>query len=234
MYGGTIRVNSIPDNGLGSGIYISENANFRMSGGATITIPNDVYLQNNVQVDVVDSIDSSPVCRLTPASYPVDGGADVCLIKRSKETASSFPSWSTIASRFEITPQTLANSEKQYWDIDKSTSAEATGKLVKQTGMGLTVNIQTDLSSDIEVTVTSGGQLVENNTHLASGATLVFTATAGMASYSWKLDGEEVSTTNTLELDTSSFAADPYDLYLEAVDSNGDYYSYTAQINVSN
>lgn len=233
MFGCYVRVNSIPDNGLGSGIYVSKNADFKLSGAAEVTIPNDVYLQNNVQIDVVDSINSSPAFRITPEYYPVDGGADVCLIKRSKATASSLASWSTIASRFEITPQTLAGGEKQYWDIDNSTSDGATGKLIKQAGMGLTINIQSDLSSDIEVTVTSGGLPVANNTHLVSGSTLVFTATAGMASYTWKLDGQEVSTTNTLELNTSNFASDPYDLYLEAVDSNGDYYSYTAQINVS-
>jgi len=48
------------------------------------------------------------------------------------------------------------------------------------------------------------------------------------------LDGEEKGSGNTLTLvSTDTPSVGSYDLYLEAKDSNGKYYSYTAQIRVS-
>ena len=60
-------------------------------------------------------------------------------------------------------------------------------------------------------------------------------ATTGYSSYTWKLDGEEetVPTGNILSLDTSAWKAGVYDIYLEAKDAAGKYYSYTAQISLS-
>jgi asparaginyl-tRNA synthetase len=55
-----------------------------------------------------------------------------------------------------------------------------------------------------------------------------------MSNYEWTVDGETQSnTTNLLTLDTSSWKPGVYEVYLEAKDSDGNYYSYTAQIKVS-
>jgi len=238
MFGCYIRVNSVQEGGLGSGVFVSANAGFKMSGAAEVTVPNDVYLPDGAVVEIVDSVNAKLSARLTPESYPVDGGADVCLIKRTLATASYTMSWSSVSTSFEITPQELDGGQKQYWYIDKSTAADATGKLVKQVGMALTVTIPTGLTNDIAVSVTSGGEAVTDNTNLAGGATLVFTATEGFASYTWKVDGERQTPSDTaphiLTLDTAPWtAAGSYDIYLEAKDESGKYYSYTAQVHVT-
>ena len=237
MFGCYIRENAVPENGFGSGVYVSKTASFKMSGAAEVTVPNDVYLQDGAQVEIVDSVNAKLSARLTPELYPVDGGADVCLIKRTLDTASYTMSWSNVSTSFEITPQELDGGQKQYWYIDKSTAADATGKLVKQVGMGITVAIPTGLSNDIEVTVTSDGVPMTTDTKIPVSSNLVFTATEGMSSYTWTLDGEEVNTASSAahiyRPDTSGWVQGSYVVYLEAKDSEGKYYSYTAQITVS-
>ena len=185
---------------------------------------------------------SEKVARLTPQTYPIEGGDDVCLIERTKETASYLQSWEGISNKFEITPQNLGEGEKQYWDIDSSTAADATGKLIKKIGTSFVqVNIPTGLSDDIEVTVISGGITVTNNTHLTGGSTLEFTANykasdSTPTAYEWRFDGvlQEDFTSNTYTLNTSNLVPGTYDIYLEVTDEFQRYYSYTAQVKVSN
>ena len=237
MFGCYVNENSVnttnENGGLGSGIYVSDNAELKMKGSAQITIPNDVYLKNNVQVEIQDSVDGKPNARFTPENYPVDGGADVYLLKLNQETASSSLLWNNITGHFEITPQTISNGDKQYWHFD-STATTGEGKMIKQTGASLSVSIASSLPGDIEVSVTSGGSAVDNTMHLTGGAQIEFTATVDMSNYEWTVDGETQSnTTNLLTLDTSSWKPGVYEVYLEAKDSDGNYYSYTAQIKVS-
>ena len=103
--------------------------------------------------------------------------------------------------------------------------------------MGITVAIPTGLSNDIEVTVTSDGVPMTTDTKIPVSSNLVFTATEGMSSYTWTLDGEEVNTASSAahiyRPDTSGWVQGSYVVYLEAKDSDGKYYSYTAQITVS-
>lgn len=238
MFGCYIRVNSVQEGGLGSGVFVSANAGFKMSGAAEVTIPNDVYLKDGAQVEIVDSVTASLSARLTPENYPANDETELCLIKRTLVTASSNMSWSSVSSSFEITPQELADGNKQYWYIDKSTDEGANGKLVKQTGMGLTVEIPIGITNDdIEVVVTSDGVPVTADTKIPFSSNLVFTATEGMASYTWTLDGEEVNkdspAAHIYSPDTSGWVQGSYVVYLEAKDSEGKYYSYTAQITVS-
>ena len=234
MYGCYVRANSVTESGQGSGIFVSGNATFKISGAAEVTNPNDIYLQNNVKVIVVDGVSATLSARLTPQTYPIEGKDDVCLIERTLENDKYLQSWEGISSRFEITPQDIGDGEKQYWYIDKSTSADATGKLVKQSGAGVTVSIPTDIPNDITVTVqVINGELVESGTHFTGGKKFVFTATDGLNSYTWKVDGEELSDTNSLVVDTANWKVGNYVIYLEATDSTGNYYSYTAQIKVS-
>ena len=240
MFGCYIRVNSVTENGLGSGVYVSANASFKMSGAAEVTIPNDVYLKEGAVVEIIDSVSASLSARLTPEKYPVEGGEDVCLIKRTLVTSSYNQTWESISGRFEITSQKNADGagNTQYWYIDKSTDEGANGKLVKQTGMALTVEIPIGITNDdIEVVVTSDGVPVTANTKIPVSSNLVFTATEGMSSYTWTLDGEEVNKASTAahiySPDTSGWVQGSYVVYLEARDSAGKYYSYTAQITVS-
>lgn len=240
MFGCYIRVNSVQEGGLGSGVYVSANAGFKMSGAAEVTIPNDVYLKDGAVVEIIDSVSASLSARLTPEKYPVEGGEDVCLIKRTLVTSSYNQTWESISGRFEITSQKNADGagNTQYWYIDKSTDEGANGKLVKQTGMGLTVEIPIGITNDdIEVVVTSDGEPVTADTKIPVSSNLVFTAKEGMASYTWTLDGEEVNkdspAAHIYSPDTSSWIKGSYVVYLEARDSAGKYYSYTAQITVS-
>ncbi|MBQ7159809.1 MAG: InlB B-repeat-containing protein [Treponema sp.] len=226
-----VRNNSVSAGGLGSGIYMCSTANYMISGSAQTNMPNDVYMETNAQIEVVGGLNESPNARLTLASYPADGGVDVYPIKLKEGAGLSWTN-SSIASCFEITPQTLGDGVTYYWYLDKNNS----GKLAKKTGMGLTVSVPTGLTNDIAVTVTSDGNAVENDTRFTGGSTLVFTATSGFASYSWKLDGETQETQTAghiLTLDTTKWVKGNYVVYLEAKDAAGKYYSYTAQIKVS-
>ncbi|MCR4954115.1 MAG: hypothetical protein K6A43_08570 [Treponema sp.] len=241
MYGGYINDNILQSTdagstagpGFGTGIYVSKSANFRISGAATVTIPNDVYLQDNVQIEVTDIVSGTPNARLTPESYPAaDLDEELCLIKLNNELLSRTLSWSGVASHFEITPENLSNGQKQYWFVDSSND----GKLSKKNGMELSVALSSGLKNDISVAVTSNGKEISNNTHLSGGSALTFTATTGFKNYFWTFDGEDqraYTGQNVFEIDTSKLPVGTYVVYLEATDSQGDFYSYTAQIVVA-
>ena len=222
-----VRRNSVSAGGLGSGIYMCSTANYMISGYAQTNLPNDVYMETGAQIEVIGSISSSPTARLTLESYPVDGGAEIYPVKLADGLT-----WtnSTIASRFEITPQSLEGGEIQYWALDTSS-----GKLTKKAGMAVSISVPSGLSNDIEVMVTdsSGTSLSADGSSFTGGSTLTFTAQEGYATYTWKIDGKEQSAVNNILFDTSSCEAGTYVLYLEAKDSAGKYYSYTAQIKVS-
>ena len=229
--GAYIRNNVMNNSVQGSGMYICSNATYRMSGGAEVTTPNDVYMQAGAQIQVVnDGLSTKPAARITPASYPEDGDDPVYPV--NIENGKSL-SWSTIANYFEITPQ-IIEGEKQYWFIDKSNN----GKMTKKAGMELSVSITPALNPDISVTVTQNGIDVENNAHLTAGI-YEFIATPGYSTYSWSIDGEPQTAyndLNTFTIDTTGWAAGTYDIYLEAtkiIDSKTTYYSYTAQLKVS-
>lgn len=237
MYGCYIRENSV-NGGLGSGIYVGNAGSdtpavLKMSGYGQINLPNDVYLQGNAPVYIAGKINADLPARLTPESYEKDdeegNGEDIYLVKLSEEAIAANITLSSYAKHYEITPQQIGD-QIQYWFIDTANSC----KLSKQTGMAVSVSIPTGVTNDIEVSVTAGGTAVENNTKITAKAALVFMAT-GYSSYTWKLDGEEqtVTTENILSLDTSAWKAGVYDIYLEAKDAAGKYYSYTAQISLS-
>lgn len=226
-----IRNNPISEGELGSGVYMCAAANYMISGSAQTNPPNDVYMETGAQIEVIASISASPVARLTLESYPVDDGDDVYPVKLAEGL-----SWtnSSIASCFEITPQTIEGGEEQYWALDKSNS----GKLIKKAGMAVSVTVPSGLSNDIEVTVTdsAGTALSADGSSLTGGSVITFTATEGYATYTWKLDAEEQeaqTASHILTLDTADWETGTYVLYLEAKDSDGKYYSYTAQIKVS-
>lgn len=230
MYGCYIRENSV-NGGLGSGIYVGNAGSdtpavLKMSGYGQINLPNDVYLQGNAPVYIAGKINADLPARLTPESYE----EGINLVKLSEEGEAANITLSSYAKHFEVTPQNIGE-QTQYWFIDTKNSC----KLSKQTGMAVSVSIPTGVTNDIEVSVNAGGTAVENNTKITAKAALVFTATTGYSSYTWKLDGVEqtVTTANILSLDTSTWKAGIYDIYLEAKDTAGKYYSYTAQISLS-
>ena len=233
MYGCYIRENSVND-GLGSGIYVGNAGSdtpavLKMSGYAQINLPNDVYLQGNAPVYIAGKINADLPARLTPESY----AEGIKLVELSEEGEAANITLSTYAKYYEITPQNTGD-QTQYWFIDTSDSC----KLAKQTGMGLTVEIPIGITNDdIEVVVTSGGEPVSADTKIPVSSNLVFTAKEGMASYTWTLDGEEANkdspAAHIYSPDTSGWVQGSYVVYLEAKDSEGKYYSYTAQITVS-
>lgn len=244
LYGGYIHDNTVGTNaagtnainGLGTGVYVSKAANLRISGAATVTIPGDVYLQDNVQIEVTDSVSGSPNLRLTPETYPAENEA-LYLIKINNDTSSSTLYWSGVASHFEITPQILSNGQKQYWFVDKDNN----GKLSKKAGTELTVSIPSYVKNDITVSVTANGRAVDDISHIAGGTTLIFRAASGFANYTWSFDGVVQTNTQTASstaptvftLDTTTLPVGAYVIYLEAKDADGEFYSYTAQVKVS-
>ena len=131
--------------------------------------------------------------------------------------------------KFEIMPQEIIGGQKQYWALNDS------GQLEKKAGTQLTVSIPTN-ENDIQVTIKKTvGELVQTvqpGTHFTGGNKLTFTATDGFDSYKWTIDGVEKSTNKAYTIDTTSWPAGNYVIYLEAKDSAGKYYSYTAQIKV--
>ena len=197
-----------------------------MSGYGQINLPNDVYLQGNAPVYIAGKINADLPARLTPEFYE-EGSSLVAL---SEEGEAANVTLSSYAKHFEVTPQNIGE-QTQYWFIDTANLC----KLSKQTGMVVKISIPTGVTNDIEVSVTAGGTAVENNTKITAKAALVFMATTGYSSYTWKLDGVEQTVTaeNILSLDTSDWKAGVYDIYLEAKDTAGKYYSYTAQISLS-
>ena len=230
MYGCYIRENSV-NGGLGSGIYVGNAGSdtpavLKMSGYGQINLPNDVYLQGNAPVYIAGKINADLPARLTPEFYE-EGSSLVAL---SEEGEAANVTLSSYAKHFEVTPQNIGE-QTQYWFIDTANLC----KLSKQTGMVVKISIPTGVTNDIEVSVTAGGTAVENNTKITAKAALVFMATTGYSSYTWKLDGVEQTVTaeNILSLDTSDWKAGVYDIYLEAKDTAGKYYSYTAQISLS-
>ena len=217
--------------GRGNGVFVSGTASspatFKMGKSACIGIENDIFLQNNVPITIISSLTTYSTVPgiITPENYPSTDSEEITLLT---VVPGSSVSISSAASYLKITPQSISGGEKQYWYLN------STGKLAKQTGMGITVTINPGLTKDITVSVTQGGSEVQDSIHLTAGNPLTFTATEGFESYKWTLDGEEKGTSNTLTLSsTDTPSVGPYDLYLEAKDSNGKYYSYTAQIRVS-
>lgn len=220
--------------GRGSGIFVSESANYRISGSATVTAPNDVYLKGNVKVQVLkEGLSLGFRARLTPASY-TDSGDGICLV--TKETGAS----ATLSKCFEITPSTLTGGEKQYWSMDND------GKLIRQTGMGITVTLPSISESDIQVSVTDcDNEPIEGGTHFTgiygtNEINFEVENDTDYNSFKWYVDGklldDEASwfkfDANTLGFD-GSIPKGTYVVYLETTDSRGNYYSYTAQIKVS-
>lgn len=217
--------------GRGNGVFVSGTASspatFKMGKSACIGIENDIFLQNNVPITIISSLTTYSTVPgiITPENYPSTDSEEITLLT---VVPGSSVSISNAASYLKITPQSISGGEKQYWYLN------STGKLAKQTGMGITVTINPGLTNDITVSVTQNGTAVQDSIHLTAGDPLTFTATEGFASYKWTLDGEEKGTGNTLTLvSTDTPSVGSYDLYLEAKDSNGKYYSYTAQIRVS-
>ena len=217
--------------GRGNGVFVSGTAGspatFKMGKSACIGIENDIFLQNNVPITIISSLTTYSTVPgiITPENYPSTDSEEITLLT---VVPGSSVSISNAASYLKITPQSISGGEKQYWYLN------STGKLAKQTGMGITVTINPGLTNDIAVSVTQNGTAVQDSIHLTAGAPLTFTATEGFASYKWTLDGEEKGTGNTLTLaSTDTPSVGSYDLYLEAKDSIGKYYSYTAQIRVS-
>lgn len=238
MYGCYIRENSV-NGGLGSGIYVGNAGSdtpavLKMSGYGQINLPNDVYLQNDAPIYIAGKINADLPARLTPEFYEKTDGdgnsEDIYLVALSEEGEAANVTLSSYAKHFEVTPQNIGE-QTQYWFIDTANLC----KLSKQTGMAVKISIPTGVTNDIEVSVTAGGTAVENNTKITSKAALVFMANTGYSSYTWKLDGVEQTVTaeNILSLDTSDWKAGIYDIYLEAKDAAGKYYSYTAQISLA-
>ena len=200
-----------------------------ISGSAQTNLPNDVYMEKDAQIEVIGSlgVEGKPNARLTLASdyYPTDENNVYPVRLAAGLTWTN----SSIASCFEITPN-VVDGQKQNWILDKTNQ----GKLIKQTGMGYSVSIPTGTYNDIEVTVTSDGVLVKNNTHLTGKTALVFTASEGFDSYEWSIDNniQEDETSNILTINTSDWVTGNYVVYLEAIKDNK-HYSYTAQIKVS-
>ena len=241
MTNGTISGNTADSTlGRGAGIFVSgtegAEAHFKLGNYGMVGLTNDVYLQNNVPIEIISSIDSTSAnaARITPETYPSEDNQLELLTFASTSITKSY-----VAGKLEITPQTISGDQKQYWYINSDC------KLAKRSGMGVSVTtIPTGLTDDMHVTVTSNGVTVQDNTtHLEGNSEITFTALdingLTMQSYEWKLDGvKQSSTTKELTLNTTDWAAGTYEVYLEATakDSNDKvyYYSYTAQIKISN
>ena len=230
QFGGYIHNNEVntshTDGGLGSGVYVNSSASYKTLGYAQLSyqaddnVSNDIYLKGSAQIEIADSMNTAFTPRkVTPENYT----ENTSLFTFADKVTSN------IIDYFEVTPETLGNGETQYWRFEKNT-----GNLLKSSGMGIAVSLPSGPQNDIQVQVTSGVTEVENNTHLTGGSTITFTASTGYSSYTWKLDGKKqtVTTENTLTLNTSTWKTGVYVVYLEAKDSAGKYYSYTAQVKV--
>lgn len=236
MFGAWFRDNCQDvDNCLGSGIYLSANGNLKASGHTEVVVPNDIYLQDDAQIEIAAAISptnpsqyTTPniTARLTPEIY-----AEGKTLLKSATGLSAY-TFTNALQKFEILSQDISG-QKQYWTLNTS------GQLQKNAGTGISVTIPGNTQNDIEVTISNGdGGPIEGNTHFTGGSTLVFTVTdqINFSNCEWTIDGEEEDPTNeySLSVDTSGWAPGTYVVYLEAQDKNGKYYSYTAQIKVGN
>lgn len=233
MFGAWYRDNCQDvDNCFGSGIYLSSNGNLKIKGHTEVIQPNVIYLQSGANIEIVDSISpTNPsdysgqklTARLMLESYTE--GSEI-LQAGTGVTTSTFGS---ATAKFEIIPQEIAGGQKQYWALNNS------GQLEKKAGTQLTVSIPTnenDIQVSIQRIVGEEVQTLEPGTHFTGGNKLTFTATDGFDSYKWTIDGEEETDNNAMTIDTTNWPVGNYVIYLEAKDSAGKYYSYTAQIKV--
>ena len=179
-------------------------------------------------VEINAGLSATPTARLTPEHYPADDTEEIKLLYLNPKTGSSL-FISAQATHFEISPQPLAGGEKQYWYLDGSTQGD--GKLAKKVGMGFSVAIPLAQLDDMNVSVTADGNVLKNVSKIESASNIVFTATDGYESYIWYVDGAvQTENTNEFAVNASDWGSGAYDVYLEAKDSNGKFYSYTAQI----
>ena len=247
MTGGTINDNCSANSSVtvtGKGIYVSSDSTFNMGGTAFVSLENDVYLDNNVKVNVISKLKENaslnfarndPAAMLTPAIYPTqDTEGNITENVELLNLVDSELKMYDIAKLFRITPQKI-NNDLQYWKIDSSDRSETYGKFIKISGTTVTVNYSSGWEED--VAVSSEGNTIEDGAVIPGGGTLTFTATAGYSSYKWTVEGNVQSTPATtphiLSIDTTNWDYGIYDIYLEVKDSSGKRYSYTSQIKVS-
>lgn len=251
MTGGTISDNGSANSGvsvIGKGIYVSSDSTFNMGGTAFVSLENDVYLDNNVKVNVISKLKenaslnfarNNPAAMLTPAIYPTQNEegnitANVELLNLVDSELKMYD----IAKLFRITPQKI-NNDLQYWKIDSNSSnTETYGKFIKTSGTTVTVNYSSGYQDDVAVSVLNPeGSIIEDGAVIPGGGTLTFKATEGYSSYKWTLDGELQTAPTTaphiLSIDTTNWDYGTYVIYLEVKDTSGKRYSYTTQIKVS-
>ena len=251
MTGGTINDNCSANSSVtvtGKGIYVSSDSTFNMGDTAFVSLENDVYLDNNVKVNVISKLKenaslnfarNNPAAMLTPAIYPTqDTEGNITANVELLNLVDSELKMYDIAKLFRITPQ-IINNDLQYWKIDSSSSnTETYGKFIKTSGTTVTVNYSSGYQDDVAVSVSnSEGNTIEDGAVIPGGGTLTFTATEGYSSYKWTLDGElqtaPATAPHILSIDTTNWDYGTYDIYLEVKDSSGKRYSYTSQIKVS-
>ena len=228
MTGGTISANTATSGGGGLASWGTTTLGESAYIPAGTDGKNDVFLYSggsHTYLRIASSLTATtPVATLTPGTY-VSGRPMIAL---------SDDSTATLADEYEKFVVTQP-SDGSYWTVD------STGLLQTVTGT-LTVTISG--SDDISVTVTAGGTAVSTDTpySASAGTKIVFTADSGYSSYSWTVDdtaagsftGATVSSDGTtLTLDTTSLSEGTYDVVLEAADSSGEYYSFWAQVTVS-
>ena len=230
--GGYIHDNEVNADGLATGVYVNSSAIYKTMRYARLTyqndnVPNDIYLAGDAKIELLYTMynANSYIRRITLQNYEEN--------KELFTLASGVSPSIDYMSYFDVTAQTLASGQKQYWAIEKNT-----GKLIKSSGMGITVSIPISSSqqNDIQVEVTLDGTPVQNNTHLTGGSELVFTVTDddNYEEFEWTVDGDKDNAENapSFTFDTSGYPKGVYVVYLEAKDSDGNYYSYTAQVKV--
>ena len=230
--GGYIHDNEVNADGLATGVYVNSSAIYKTMRYARLTyqddnVPNDIYLAGDAKIELLYTMyyANSYIRRITLQNYEDN--------KVLFTLASGVSPSIDYMSYFDVTAQTLASGQKQYWAIEKNT-----GKLIKSSGMGITVSIpiSSGLQNDIQVEVTLDGEPVENNTHLTGGSELVFTVTDAdnYEEFEWTVDGDKDNAEYdpSFTFDTSGYPKGVYVVYLEAKDSTGNYYSYTAQVKV--
>ena len=228
--GGYIHDNEVNADGLATGVYVNSSAIYKTMRYARLTyqndnVPNDIYLAGDAKIELLYTMynANSYIRRITLQNYEEN--------KELFTLASGVSPSIDYMSYFDVTTQTLANGQKQYWAIEKNT-----GKLIKSSGMGITVSIPSGPQNDIQIEVTLNGEPVENNTHLTGGSELVFTVTDAdnYEEFEWTVDGDKDNAeyAPSFTFDTSGYPKGVYVVYLEAKDSTGNYYSYTAQVKV--
>ncbi len=234
MFGAWYRDNcQNVDNCLGSGIYLSANGNLKIKGHTEVILPNVIYMASSAKIEIADSLSpydpGSSSGRLT-ARLMLESYTEGSEILQAGTGVTTYTFGSATA-KFEIIPQEITGGQKQYWALNNS------GQLEKKAGTQLTVSIPTnenDIQVSIQRIVGEEVQTLEPGTHFTGGNKLTFTATDGFDSYKWTIDGEEETDNNAMTIDTTNWPVGNYVIYLEAKDSSGKYYSYTAQINVGN